>query len=521
MHLGHPLPACFHQKAGYKLIADELLSQLADLSAHPIQTLDRVLLVNTVVLPRLLYRCECFPLLSTQLRELSNALERFVFVVSGLFSLVAKNTLYTHRTRGLDLGSLAVVYPTRVLDSLHRNPLLGDMRVAADTIFSPRTLFTSALSLLGPPTSSSMLPLTVSWRSGSALRGAVEIAAVAGIGAYVVPNTGPAPDCTYTDGSRLGSPPASGASAVLPDGRIVLCRIPGNPHSYKAEVIGILLGSYFSPPHSRLRVDCKGAIASTTGSRRPVRHSRWVLQARQSLLSKNQSVDWIEGHTGHVHQERSNEYGKYGSTLSQPPPDSPQSPWDIVYRGELMLPPHKVWTHDLVVQHSHEHFHPSSWNPLKFRRLAWHKWLFGLQSRKTYAHYASFWKEESSPHPCPHCQQRHNLSVHGVLAHCTPSHPLVQAWLSSWPQPSLLTAWRATALRRDLRIVGRMAVPVSLYRHLCHTLGGSRSARKCIGRFQGQALDAATSALAREVPKLSPKPKPFNPQDWDRPSRPV
>ena len=55
MHLGHPLPACFHQKAGYKVIADELLSQLAYLSAHPIRTLDRVLLVNTVILPRLLY----------------------------------------------------------------------------------------------------------------------------------------------------------------------------------------------------------------------------------------------------------------------------------------------------------------------------------------------------------------------------------------------------------------------------------------------------------------------------------
>ena len=68
MHLGHRLPACILQKAGYKLIADELLSQLADLSAHPIQTLVRVLLVNTVILPGLLYRCECFLLLSTQLR---------------------------------------------------------------------------------------------------------------------------------------------------------------------------------------------------------------------------------------------------------------------------------------------------------------------------------------------------------------------------------------------------------------------------------------------------------------------
>ena len=259
MHLGHPLPACFHQKAGYKLIADELLSKLADLSAQPIQTLDKVLLVNTVVLPRLLYRCECFLLLSTQLRELSNALERCVFAVSGLPSLVAKKTLYTHRTLGLGLGSLAVLYPTCVLDSLHRNLLFGDMQVAADTILSPRTLFTSALSPLGPPPSSSMLPLTVSWGSRSALRGAVEMASVAGIAAYVVPNTGPAPDCTYTDGSRLGSPQASGASAVLPNGRIVLCRIPGNPNSYKAEVIGILLGSYFPPPSRTLTRGMQGS----------------------------------------------------------------------------------------------------------------------------------------------------------------------------------------------------------------------------------------------------------------------
>ena len=131
--------------------------------------------------------------------------------------------------------------------------------MTADTSFSPRTLFTSALSLLGPPHSSSMPPLTVSWKSKSALPEAVEIASVAGIAAYVIPNAGPAPDCTYSDGSRLGSPPASGASTVLPDGRTVLCRVPGNPNSYKAEVIGILLGLYFSPPPRTLTSGLQGS----------------------------------------------------------------------------------------------------------------------------------------------------------------------------------------------------------------------------------------------------------------------
>ena len=66
MRLGHPLPARFNQQQGFRVIADELRAQLANLNAHPIQTLDRVTLVNTVVLPRLLYRCESFPLTPPQ-----------------------------------------------------------------------------------------------------------------------------------------------------------------------------------------------------------------------------------------------------------------------------------------------------------------------------------------------------------------------------------------------------------------------------------------------------------------------
>ena len=52
-------------------------------------------------------------------------MERFVFGVSGLPSLVAQKTRYTHRSRGLGMRSFRVLYPTRVLDSLHRNPLLA------------------------------------------------------------------------------------------------------------------------------------------------------------------------------------------------------------------------------------------------------------------------------------------------------------------------------------------------------------------------------------------------------------
>ena len=109
MHLGYQLPAGFNQQQSFRIIADILRAQLADLNAHPIQMLDRVTLINTVVLPRLLYCCESSPLTSPQIREMFQAMERFVFGVSGLPSLVAQKTLYTHRSRGLGLQSFKVV----------------------------------------------------------------------------------------------------------------------------------------------------------------------------------------------------------------------------------------------------------------------------------------------------------------------------------------------------------------------------------------------------------------------------
>ena len=142
-----------------------------------------------------------------KMNELFQTIERFVFGVSGLSSLVAHRTLYTHRSRGPGMRSFRVLYPTRVLDSLHRNPLLACMHTTGQPPMSPRALFLNALSLLGPIPSSTMTPLSVSLNSKSKLRGAVELASWAGLTAYLVTNPGPLPDCTYTDGSRIGSPP--------------------------------------------------------------------------------------------------------------------------------------------------------------------------------------------------------------------------------------------------------------------------------------------------------------------------
>ena len=146
-------------------------------------------------------------------------------------SRIAKNTLYIHRTRGLGLRCLAIMYPTTLPDTLHRNPFLSNMCSSGLTGFTPRFVFLNVLSLLNRILSVAIHTLNMFWNARSKLRAAVEVASLPRPTAYVTPTPRLLPDCIYMDGNRIGSPPSSGAYAVLLDGRIVVCRIVGNPNS--------------------------------------------------------------------------------------------------------------------------------------------------------------------------------------------------------------------------------------------------------------------------------------------------
>ena len=315
MYLGHPIPAYLKYNDAFCLVRNELKAQLDELHAHPIQTLDRVLLVNTMVVPCLLFRTECLHLSVPQLQELSALTELFVLRVTGLTPLVAKKTLYTHRRHGLD--------------SLHRNFRLQDFDTSPRRPFTPYGMFPSAIATLGNPTGDSPTPLPIIWDAPEIYSQATSVVTVAGLRVFIVPSPHRR-DAVYTDGSKLGDPPTSGAVAVLRDGGVAVCRVPGAPNSYKAELVGILLGSHFGDHGERLRLDCQGAILSSTGHKQPVRRAHWVQLVRTSLRSKEEDLDWVEGHTGQQLNETSDHYAKVGTTLPPLPPALRTSPWDII-----------------------------------------------------------------------------------------------------------------------------------------------------------------------------------------------
>jgi hypothetical protein len=216
------------------------------------------------------------------------------------------------------MGYFPVLHPTRVLDLLHRNQFLHAFSLHPRCSMTPYSMFCSALTVMGPPSTSTVPPVFISWEASKLQREATAVMSVAGLVVFVVPSK-LRPECTYTDGSKLGVPPASGAAAIMPGGRIAVCRVPGVPNSYKAELVGMLLGSHFSGEGEKIRLDCQGAIASALGQKRPIRQAGWVQKVRRSLSAKGQQPEWVEGHVGHEFNEASDQYARLGTALPPPP----------------------------------------------------------------------------------------------------------------------------------------------------------------------------------------------------------
>ena len=235
MHLRHPLSPCLCRDACIEVMLQELRSQLNELQSKPIQLIDRVLLINTMVLLRLLCRTECLPPHASQLVAITSLFEMFIFGVMGLLSVVAKRTLYTHCSRGLGLGYFPVLHPTRVLDSLQRNQRLLTLSTSTRTTLSPYHAFVTAIFLLNPDTEPRQPPVHVTWAAEQVQRDAIEVAHVAGLTVYLLPRLCQLP-AAYTDGSKICQPPSSLASAVLEEGRIVVCRVPGDPNGSWAPI---------------------------------------------------------------------------------------------------------------------------------------------------------------------------------------------------------------------------------------------------------------------------------------------
>ena len=193
---------------------------------------------------------------------------------------------------------------------------------------------------------------------------------------------------------------------------------------------------------------------------------------RESVALKDLRLQHVRGHVGEPGNELADTFAATaGVELPPTPAPTLRRAWDLVWAGMPVHASHKTWIRRLVPTHSHADIHPITWRLSRRFRL-W-RWTLGLQWGPGFQDARTFWRNTPSPTPCPYCGTFHNQSVHGHLGLCdSPANPLVQAFQAAWQTlSSYATAWRYTASARDRFLLGKLAVPYTLFLHLQAALG--------------------------------------------------
>lgn len=506
LHLGHPLTANMDPKDCASLVIQEVRGNLESANAQPIPTLARIEMLRSLVLPTLLYRLEHLCPHRDQINELQDLLNNFILSVAGLTTKICSKTMYSPPRIGLGVPYLPVLIPTRVLDLVQKSARLFPFCISATSLMTPIRQLRAARKMLAPNhfTFQQWEPAGNEWQSLS------DLTISQSSHRLTLP-----PSSAYSDGSLLLSSGTAGGASVLPNGLAICARCPGRQSIYKSELLGICLAAAHSPPGTTIWSDSKGAVKAVQGDFTPVKEKTWVLRARSLVKEFSHTISWIKGHAESEGNNYADFLAKAAAKMLPQPPQKPQTPWEFAYEGEVFHPPHKVWTHDLIPTHSQTGIHQISFAPLRRQTLGWIKWIFAHVWRPGFSHFCTFWSvpPKASRIPCNTCGTHHNLSVHGIIAFCSESHPLVQAWSHAWGPTYIATIWRRSASQEDLRLLGKLCIPNNLYIFLSKQLG-RRGARSAISGFQQRILPLLDQTTCTPQTKSHPPPKFKRPSPW-------
>ena len=161
-----------------------------------------------------------------------------------------------------------------------------------------------------------------------------------------------------------------------------------------------------------------------------------------------------------------------------------------------------------------------TFNPIKRGEFRWIKWLYALRYVRGYATPRSYWNYAGRGGGlCDHCDEYHNLSVHGHIGFCIPSSPWVKAWGKAWgDMQHTVIRWRSTATFRDKFLVGKFMIPTKLFVYLVGEMGCT-GAKRSISLFQKSILNLLDNNIKRMEGEYKGRPRRYVQRDWATPWR--
>ena len=239
---------------------------------------------------------------------------------------------------------------------------------------------------------------------------------------------------------------------------------------------------------------------------------------RRLIQEKKLKLKHVKAHVGIVGNEAADkEAKKCNESVTESPQQMPTNAFHVVFKGEKFIHPHKAWTKTEIPTHQQlDIWHVSCW-PLRYKFQTWIKWIYACKCSAGYDSYHSVWAPPGTTgfikhaKMCVKCGTMHNLSVHGCIAFCNESHPVVQAWAESWPLSiqTKIKQWRTNANQRDRFILGKLCLPVNMRKSFKDWKISWRDSRIMIRKFQNTVTDKMQTLLPLRDTYTQKRPNPW------------
>ena len=263
LHLGHLIHTTWDPRCTYDELMSEFSQEIDVWNNRPLPVRARLQVINSVLIPKIVYRLECIPILWDLLLKIQRWLKNFWLAIVGLPTFLCNTTLYSSHKFGIGPLHIPVVVATRMLENVSKVLCKYGAHHLMHTEMGYLHILHSAVDALHAETSASVLPLGGTSDVQEVLNYSrfwdVEIQNWVWQCKHYIDTE----HLAYSDGSFFESCNKCAGAAVLEDGRTLCVRPPGYQSAYKADVYGMFLACKYSSSCATIYTDCYAVLKAS------------------------------------------------------------------------------------------------------------------------------------------------------------------------------------------------------------------------------------------------------------------
>ena len=159
LHFGHFIHTTWDPRCTYEELMSEFSREIDVWNNRPLPVRVRLQVINSVLIPKIVYRLECIPVVWDLVLKSKRWLKDVLLAIVGLLTFICNKTLYCRHKLGMGLLHIPVVVATGMLDNVSKALCKYGAHHLMHTEMGYLHILQSAVDALHAETSASVLPL--------------------------------------------------------------------------------------------------------------------------------------------------------------------------------------------------------------------------------------------------------------------------------------------------------------------------------------------------------------------------